>query len=189
MSWEYEDKFFLITEGNIDELEKLHNEGNLLSGVLNDDYYVITSSSAKYTEGITSGKRIFEAIREMIKKTKFSSDKYGKEYLNHWRWFPRNMHYANEKNLRPEGGTLVHMYTYREPDHEDPEYRDFTRLSEYREDIQKRETMKGKLLNGFSRNGDPMKALGIGMGEISWTHGNGHITFSHRKKGKTILTI
>ncbi|MCF7815356.1 MAG: hypothetical protein K9N40_12850 [Candidatus Cloacimonetes bacterium] len=188
MSWEFEDKFYLITEDNIDEMEEAHNKGNILSGVLIEDLYVIKSSSSGYVEGMTSGKRIFEAIRSMMIKTRFSSSD-DREIINHWRWFPRNSHYAGDKNTRAEGGTLVHMYTSRDTGLGHQPKNDFTRLSELHEDTQKRETMEGKILNGFFRNGNPMKAMGIGAGEILWTKGNGHISFSHRKQGKTILTI
>ena len=94
MSWESERPNMILTLENIDELERIYTSSSkIFPGCHPDHYYVIKSHDPNYVYGICTAKNIFKALKKLMKKQAFTGGK-NKEYVNHWRWFPRNMHYA-----------------------------------------------------------------------------------------------
>lgn len=183
------EKFIFITEENIGDLERDHNKGFFLSGIKEDDFYILKSREPDYIYGITTGKKIFLAIRKLINDTKFSNNENW-EFLNHRRWIPRNILYAKDQKIHPEGGSLHHYYTSRSLDDKGMPERDFTRLSQYSETTRERESIKDLILNKrFSKDGNIFEKLDIGVGEVLWTSSSREISFIHYNKNNLIIEI
>jgi hypothetical protein len=190
MDWEYERPNIVITWENIDELENTFKFPHLFPGLKDGNYYIISSSRSKYTYGVCSAKEFFSALREVMKDVQFKSSK-DREVINHWRWYPRLGHYANEENPRSEGGSIVHFYTSRDLDKNGNPKEDFTRLSEMNQNTKDCfASLKANEIKTFSRGGSPFKKLGIGiMDDLWWCDGNGDISFSSRDSNRIILKI
>jgi len=193
MSWESERPNLILTLENIDELERIYKEANkIFPGCHPDHYYVIKSHDPNYVYGLCKAKTIFQALKRLMKKQSFSSDKE-REYVNHWRWFPRNMNYANDENSHPEGGYIIHYYNSRYPNDPELDQREFTRLKEMNENTRKTwaEMNSNTIKPPFYKGGDPFKKLGIGLqfDDLWWCESNRNVGFTKYTKKELILVI
>jgi len=194
MSWESERPNMILTLENIDELERIYTSSSqIFPGCHQDHYYVIKSHDPNYVYGICTAKNIFKALKKFMKKQAFKGGK-DKEYVNHWRWFPRNMNYAGDgEKSHPEGGYIMHYYNSREPNDDDVSQREFTRLEEMNQNTKDEwNQMNSNVIKPpFYRGGDPLTKLGLGIGldNLWWCESNRSIAFTKYTKEEIILEI
>lgn len=194
MSWEYEGDNLIITEKNIDELEKAYSS-ILVPGFHPDDYYIISSWNPDYPYGVCKASGFFNVIRALMKENSFGKyDKPGeKETLNHWRWYPSGSWHVNDEERRPQGGSLKHWYTSRDIDEKTGKLEDWSKLSDMNQNTQDSwNKLNSRIIKPpFYRGGDLFEKLGIGIKitDLWWCSNPGHINFSARTKEKIILEI
>ena len=183
----------IITLEDFDELEKAYSSV-LFPGLLEGGYYKISSYNPSYTYGYCSTEKFFKALKKMLQKGNYKGGKE-REYLNHWRWFPRRIRYANDDKVQPEGGTIVHYYTSKDLEKCEDFKGDFTKLSEMNENtIDQWEKLNSMIIKPpFSRGGDPLKKMGLGRNIIEnlwWCDNeNQSVQFSKIDLKKIILEI
>jgi hypothetical protein len=183
----------IITLEDFDELEESYSSV-LFPGLAKESYYEISSYNPKYTYGYCSTQNFFKALKKVIQKNNYKSNKE-REYLNHWRWFPRKIWYAKDDKVHAEGGHIVHYYTSRDLVKCEDFRGDFTLLSEMNQNTQYQwNKLNSEIIKSpFSRGGNPLKKMGLGKNNIEdlwWCdNDNQSVGFSKMDLKKLILEI
>lgn len=156
----------IITLENFDQIEKSYSE-ILFPGLIKGGYYEISSHTPNCTYGYCSTEKFFKALKKIIFDENYENDK-DREYLNHWRWFPRNTWYGRDSKLHEEGGHIVHYYTSRNLGSGKDFKKDFTRLSEMNDNtIAQWNRLNSQIIQiPLFRGGNPLKKLGLGIDNI-----------------------
>jgi hypothetical protein len=109
----------ILTMENIDIISEIYSskKDNLIfDGISKNRIFLIQSCGGGWDHvyGICSSDNFFKVLKSFLHKEFYKNDK-NREFLNHWRWYPRNISYGNKPGkIYPEGGRLIHYYTSRD---------------------------------------------------------------------------